>query len=93
MLEVQIEDVQQGGGTADGYTRIIDRLAVAEQQRLLTDYLVSFYRGTVYERMGKPDEALEAYDKAISQASAPADRVRARSKAAALRAKSVTPHA
>jgi tetratricopeptide (TPR) repeat protein len=93
LLEVQIEDVQQGGGTADGYTRIIDRLAVAEQQRLLTDYLVSFYRGTVYERMGKPDEALEAYDKAISQASAPADRVRARSKAAALRAKSVTPHA
>jgi tetratricopeptide (TPR) repeat protein len=93
LLEVQIEQVQQGGGTADGYERIIERLAVAEQQKLLTDYLVNFYRGAVNERMGKPVEALAAYEKALSQATAPADRVRARSKAAALRTRIIVPRA
>lgn len=93
LLEVQIEQVQQGGGTADGYGRIIERLAAAEQQRLLTDYLVNYYRGAVYERMGKPADALAAYEKALSQATAPADRIRARSKAAALRTRIVVPQA
>jgi tetratricopeptide (TPR) repeat protein len=85
LLDVQLEQVQQGRGTAEGYTRIIERLAVAEQQKALTEYLANFYRGVVYERMGKPAEALVAYEKALSQATAPAERVRARSKAAAIR--------
>lgn len=93
LLEVQIEQVQQGGGTADGYRRIIERLVVAEQQKLLTDYLVNYYRGAVYERMGKPAEALAAYEKALSQATAPADRVRVRSKVAVLRTRIAAPQA
>jgi hypothetical protein len=93
LLEVQIEQVQQGGATAAGYSRIIERLAVAEQQKLLAGYLVNFYRGAVYERMGKPAEALAAYEQALSEATAPADRVRARSKAAALRTRTIAPQA
>jgi tetratricopeptide (TPR) repeat protein len=93
LLEAQLEQIRQGGGTADGYGRIIERLAVAEEQKLLSEYLVSFYRGAIYERMGKQTEALVAYEKASSQATVSADRVRARSKAAALKIKVAAPQA
>ena len=93
LLEVQLEQAQKGGGTAEEYNRVIGRLAIAEQQKLLTDYLVNYYRGAIYERMGKLAEALAAYEKALAQATAPADRIRARSKAAALRTRIAAPQA
>jgi tetratricopeptide (TPR) repeat protein len=85
LLALQVAQVERQTSGPRNYDTLLERLRFAQGTGALPAYLVHYYQGCVYERMGKRSEAVAAYEQALAQATEPAVRVRARAKAAALK--------
>ena len=84
-FETKIEQVRRGNATAATYSQLLKEVVQAAQKKMLSPYLVNYYSAVLYERLGRSQDSLIAYESALARAVRPKDRIIARSKVSELR--------
>lgn len=84
-LEARVEQIRRADASADNYNALLERVAEAANKQMISAYVMNYYNGILYERLGKGQKAIAALEDASSQATTPQQRIRARSKISELR--------